>query len=240
MFPGRIGRVALDGVVDPKEFVSGLQRDSQTFMDDIWATFFLYCNAAGADLCSIYTGYTPTDIYQRVEDSFLKLNSTYAASQNWANATILEEALEFVRDVLLDTVYTPISSFPLIPEFVLDMEAFLKNATDEAFDAWENDYFNSLTASYNLSNLPTVIDFPTVPAVIYEIAIWADDDGGASYNLTLEQLKPWMDELENQSVIGGLNLALSRIWKSVWPIKGVTRYAGMLNAQPLLITHNIS
>ena len=66
----------LDGVVDPESYVLGLVPNRVTFMDDVWATFFLYCNAAGLELCSIYTGKTPMDIYQRVEESFSRPKST--------------------------------------------------------------------------------------------------------------------------------------------------------------------
>lgn len=40
MFPDRVGSVALDGVLDPEDWRSGLGQKELTFADDVWATFF--------------------------------------------------------------------------------------------------------------------------------------------------------------------------------------------------------
>lgn len=48
MFPDRIGRVVLDGVVDPDDYVSGTWLTSNRDTDDSFLTFFLSCYAAGS------------------------------------------------------------------------------------------------------------------------------------------------------------------------------------------------
>jgi pimeloyl-ACP methyl ester carboxylesterase len=234
MFPDRVGRVALDGVLDPDDFRSGLTRKSVTFADEVWATFFIYCNAAGPQLCAISTGTSPMDIYKRVEKSFLQFNSSYAYSQNWANASLVDEGLNIIRVALEVSVYTPIDYFPLIPQFVLDMEAFVQNATENNLQTWQIDWSNGLKkiAIGNSTTLPTVIDIPDFnflyQATVNEVAVWASDDGGVSYNLTLEQLQPWIEDLEGQSVLTAMVWVLVRVWKTVWPIFGLHRYTGKL------------
>jgi hypothetical protein len=245
MFPDRVGRVVLDGVLDPEDYVSGLLHDNLNFMDDVWATFFVYCNAAGIELCPIYTGTTPLDIYNRVESSFLQFNSSYAFSQNWANATLLYQGLETIRQALTLIVYSPILYFPLIPPAVLDMERVLANLTLESIEIWQGHFAENLEIilTKNFTESLVVIDLPKSPyqGTVEEVAIWASDDGGASYGKTLAELEPWIEGLEAQSVIGGLNWASLRVWKSVWPIFGVHRYAGPFGGRtknPILFVSN--
>jgi hypothetical protein len=144
MFPDRVGRVALDGVLGLEDYVSSLLHSNLNFMDDVWATFFVYCNAAGIKFCSIYTGTTSLDVYNRVESSFMQFNSSYAFRQNWANATLLKVGLQLIRQVLSMTVYGPISYFPLIPSAVLDMDHVLANLTEDSLEELEESYVQNL------------------------------------------------------------------------------------------------
>jgi pimeloyl-ACP methyl ester carboxylesterase len=62
MFPDRVRRVVLDGVVDPISAVTGVDTSSIVNMDGVISTFFIYCHLAGPQLCPYYTGTTAKDI----------------------------------------------------------------------------------------------------------------------------------------------------------------------------------
>ena len=131
------------------------------------------------------------DIYNRMEKSFLQLNASYVYSHNWANASILNNGLELIRAALEQFVIAPITYFPIIPQFVLNMETFLHNPNETNLGNWKIDYFNA--SEGNSTTLPTFIEYPNFnfpdQSIIYEVAVWASDDGGSDYNLTLEQLE---------------------------------------------------
>ena len=49
MFPSRVGRVAIDGVMDAEDYTSGGYTSSIVDQDAVFATFFQYCNLAGPE-----------------------------------------------------------------------------------------------------------------------------------------------------------------------------------------------
>ncbi|MCJ1353332.1 MAG: hypothetical protein MMC33_003317 [Icmadophila ericetorum] len=97
MFSDRLGRVLLDGVVDPESWASGLYLRDILLTDDVISTFFDYCHLAGALNCSYYIGTTAKDIFLRFERILTQLNARNAAAQNLTNATIIETALEIFK-----------------------------------------------------------------------------------------------------------------------------------------------
>jgi pimeloyl-ACP methyl ester carboxylesterase len=109
MFPNRLGHFVLDGVVDPDDYVSGLQLRQVLLTDEVFSTFFLYCNKAGPALCQLFTGSTPEDIYLRFEALVGQLNATYAESQGWTNASTLDFSSSHVASVLFEFTYRPIA-----------------------------------------------------------------------------------------------------------------------------------
>jgi pimeloyl-ACP methyl ester carboxylesterase len=54
MFPNRLGHFVLDVVLDPDDYVSGLELRQVLLTDDVLSTFFLYCNKAGLGLCPFF------------------------------------------------------------------------------------------------------------------------------------------------------------------------------------------
>jgi pimeloyl-ACP methyl ester carboxylesterase len=122
LFPERVGKVILDGVVDPEAYSSGSWKENLTFMDAVFSTFFVYCNLAGPTLCPFYSGTTALDIYNSFEHTFTKLDPTYAFAQNWTNATFIEHYLAVAKLQIFGLMYSPIGSFwalaDLLPAFL--------------------------------------------------------------------------------------------------------------------------
>jgi pimeloyl-ACP methyl ester carboxylesterase len=78
LFSERVGKVILDGVVDPEVYSSGSYKGDLIFADDVLSTFFVYYNLAGLSLYELYSSTTALDIYNSFEDTFSKLDPTYA------------------------------------------------------------------------------------------------------------------------------------------------------------------
>jgi len=76
LHPDRVGRVVIDGVVDPTDHYSGGWLTNLQDSDKIITSFCDYCFQAGPEGCSLYTGDSALDIETRLEQiiSNLKVN----------------------------------------------------------------------------------------------------------------------------------------------------------------------
>jgi hypothetical protein len=195
-----LDKFVLDGVVDPVQFSDGVNYSGDTFMDAVTSAFFIYCNLAGPVLCPFYTGTTALDIYNRFEASFTQLDATYAAAQNWTNATTIEKALELVKSYLFNAAYTPIASFPTLSKQGLLLEAAL--------------------AAGKLKEFVALATPPSQPSntTAWDPAVRCPDGGDVLYNLTFKDLQPYITQLENQSVIAGEVSAHVQVLCTGWSI----------------------
>ena len=210
LFPHRVGRVVLDGVLDPEVYTSSAGLGSVEFLDDVFSTYFVYCHAAGPRLCPYYTGNSPLDIYNRFESSFTQLNPQYALAHNWTNATVIESALAVTKSLLTAAVYRPVASFPAAARLLLGLEEALKNHTLESFVQQESSGLRPASAS----------------SVETLLGVTCSDKRGVLYNRTFDELIPNVRALEKQSVIGGEIVAEVILGCAAWPIKGVDVYTG--------------
>ena len=210
LFPHRVGRVVLDGVLDPEVYTSSAGLSNIEFLDDVFSAYFVYCHAAGPRLCPYYTGNSPLDIYNRFESSFTQLDPQYAVAHNWTNATVIQSALAVSKSLLRAGVYSPIAAFPLAAPLLLALEGALKNHTLEIFVQQASNRSGPANAS----------------AIETLLGVFCSDKRGALYNRTFDELIPNIRALEQQSVIGGENFAEAILGCAGWPIKGVDVYTG--------------
>ncbi|TAQ83854.1 hypothetical protein B7494_g7815 [Chlorociboria aeruginascens] len=229
MYPDRVGRMAIDGVVDPEDYITGQELDDIDFEDAVISTFFTYCYVAGPSLCDFFTGDSAQDIQVRFENIFDQLNATYAVSQSWSNATVLTESLALVKSTIRLTAYTPIASFPILAAQLVAYESALTNLTLER-----------IQAASSLGETTT-----NVTGTLPELAEWLPavscSDAPSIYGDTYQDLKISIAELEQESFLGGEVWASTIIYCTGWPIRATWRYAGPFGGcpkNPLLFVSN--
>lgn len=114
MFPDRVGRVLLDGVVDAEEYSSDVWANSLRDADHIWGRFFDYCAEAGPT-CNLYrNGDNPASIRQRYEAILLRLDEhpvTFIHPQYFYPHLVRSE---YVRRVIFGVLYFPVQGFPAL------------------------------------------------------------------------------------------------------------------------------
>ncbi|KAK0644264.1 TAP-like protein-domain-containing protein [Cercophora newfieldiana] len=112
MYPDRVGRVILDGVVDAELYASPMWAESLLDADKVLGTFFQYCAGAGPK-CSLYReGDKPADIQDRYEQIFLDLES-YPPSfvhPSYFYPVVLRS--EILKGLVFRTLYSPALAFP--------------------------------------------------------------------------------------------------------------------------------
>ncbi|KAI0490676.1 Alpha/Beta hydrolase protein [Xylaria cf. heliscus] len=119
MFPDRVGRIVLDGIVHADHYVDPTWERSIVDADAIWDKFFIYCAETGA-LCDFYRiGDTPEDIRQRFSKTLSLLQEQPAAVLlPDTNLPALVTASDVKKSVFFAGLYAPIVGFPLIAELL--------------------------------------------------------------------------------------------------------------------------
>ncbi|KAI1753457.1 Alpha/Beta hydrolase protein [Xylaria castorea] len=119
MFPDRVGRIVLDGVVHADHYVNPTWEGSIVDADAIWDKFFVYC-AEARTLCSFYrTGDSAEDIRQRFSETLSLLQEQPAAVLlPDTNLPALVTASDVKKSVFFGSLYAPVVGFPVIAELL--------------------------------------------------------------------------------------------------------------------------
>jgi hypothetical protein len=201
MFPDRVGRVVLDGVLDPDDYISGKHLSEVTHADEAFSTFFLYCNALGPDKCPLYVGTTPLDIYSRWEALIKRLTPTDATKQDLDNATSMEATLIGVK-ALSGSIGYSMTELPTLSTFLVI-------------------YDDLPVLDQNFTEFASIVDTTM-------IAISCADSGPSTYNRTRSEYSQNLQVMRNQSFVSDspqLSYACAG-----WDIVNEDRFAGMLSA----------
>jgi pimeloyl-ACP methyl ester carboxylesterase len=119
MFPDKVGRMILDGVVHADYYVNPTWERSLIDADAIWDKFFVYCAEKGL-VCSFYrTGDGPDDIRKRFTDMLALLEEQPAIILlDDANIPALLTASDVKKTVFFFGLYAPIVGFPIIADLL--------------------------------------------------------------------------------------------------------------------------
>lgn len=126
LFPDRIGRLIIDGVVDTDTFYTGRWGDlSQS--DDAVMKFATTCQAAGPDKCALYSP-TPHNIITRIRSVLenLRRDPIPVADPNLSPIPLLI-TYEDLAFTLFNFLYMPLVGFPLLATIFAETEH--RNAT---------------------------------------------------------------------------------------------------------------
>ncbi|KAI1135702.1 alpha/beta-hydrolase [Hypoxylon sp. FL0543] len=114
MFPDRVGRVILDGVVDADHYVDRVMVDAILDTDAIWEKFFVYCADAGPQCPLFRLGDKPESIKKRFTDIMNWLEKEPAiVFPKQANVPVLITVSDF-RLIIFSALYAPIAAFPVV------------------------------------------------------------------------------------------------------------------------------
>ncbi|KAF2642349.1 hypothetical protein P280DRAFT_447650 [Massarina eburnea CBS 473.64] len=123
LFPNRIGRMILDGIVDAEDYYSGKLQNSMEDVDAVLDTFFPYCYDAGAVNCALWEP-SPEAIKARfhsVVDN-LKTNPATVATPGFSDfPSIL--TYKILQATLLGALYTPDIYYPIIASGLVALES---------------------------------------------------------------------------------------------------------------------
>jgi hypothetical protein len=122
LFPTRLGRFVLDGVVDAPDYYSGSFANNLRSTDDVVNDFFKFCHAVGEMKCAIWNNSTEA-ISKRTRDI---LESIRQSPIPVADSTIVQypEVIRYedIIFIFMATMYSPLSKWSVLSKMLSDIE----------------------------------------------------------------------------------------------------------------------
>ncbi|KAI0536936.1 Alpha/Beta hydrolase protein [Xylaria digitata] len=122
MFPDRVGRMVLDGIMNADQYYDNDWRDSVDQMDEAMEKFSSFCHSAGPEKCSFW-GPTPTNITARIDGIIYQLQNhpvplSRVQSQDLPTLVTYSD----LKTLFINTIYTPLASFPGMADILHQLE----------------------------------------------------------------------------------------------------------------------
>ncbi|KAI1452219.1 TAP-like protein-domain-containing protein [Annulohypoxylon moriforme] len=213
MFPGRVGRVLLEGVVDAPDYVAGLWSTNLQDTQKDFGTLYSTCYAARSN-CSLYhTGdSSPSDIQQRVEALFDSLDESPAQYVSGSNIELITRT--DVTNLIFQALYQPQIYFPAVASVLA-----------EAIEG-------NFTSLYLSIGIPSSSSF--CPSTLPTTYTWENDalfavgcsDAVPQNNVSAKEFASYVDILKSQSPDFGPHWAILRLACTGWRVRAKYRFSG--------------
>lgn len=134
MFPDRIGRMILDGIVDAEQYYDNDYSVNVDQMDEAMETFSSFCHYAGPERCSFW-GPTPANITARLDNIILQLkNHPVPISEVQSQGLPALVTYSDLKALFVNTIYVPIAFFPVMADILHQLECGNASALVGMFD----------------------------------------------------------------------------------------------------------
>ncbi|KAI1746482.1 Alpha/Beta hydrolase protein [Xylaria castorea] len=134
MFPDRVGRMILDGIMNAEQYYDNDWRDNVDQMDAAMEKFSSFCHSAGPETCSFW-GPTPANITARIDDIIHQLQN-HPVPVSRAQSRDLPTLVTYsdLKALFINTIYTPLASFPVMADILHELERGNVSALAGMFD----------------------------------------------------------------------------------------------------------
>ncbi len=202
MFPDRVHRVVIDGVIDINDYYSGQLKKILLDTTAVSTSFFTYCSRAGPKEC-VFHGGEPTET---IEEKLTQLLDKLQREPLPVTTTLEGPDIVSKSDILVMlfvAFYKPLDNFPIIAE-----------ALSLAEQGQGADVIDRIRGVVSCAETPGL---PNTGAEV-TTAILCSDAAESANNLTLSEFEDYLHFLEEQNPYSGPNWAKIRLacqgWKS--------------------------
>lgn len=163
MFPDRVGRMVLDGVLNAEQYYENDWRDNFDQMDETMEQFSSFCHSAGPETCSFW-GPSPADISSRM-DSIIHQFQNHPVPVSGVQSQDLPTLVTYsdLKALFMNTIYAPLRTFPVMADILHQLELGNVSALAGMFGGLD---FTSdarliiqCTDSYRRNRLTTIEEF---------------------------------------------------------------------------------
>ncbi|KAL6887582.1 alpha/beta-hydrolase [Trichoderma longibrachiatum] len=163
MFPDRVGRMVLDGIVDAEQYYDNAWSVNVDQMDEAMETFSSFCHSAGPERCSFW-GPTPANIIARMDNLILQLkNHPIPISNVQSGGLPALVTYSDLKALFVNTLYVPAASFPVMADILHQLEGGNASALAGTFDglsvAFDAGHVIQCADSYRRNKLTSIEAF---------------------------------------------------------------------------------
>ena len=232
MFPERVGRLVLDGVVSSYDYEHSLGNGSLVDTEKAMKSFYTFCYHAGPDACPLATANSSvTDIEQRTQRI---TNSLYHDPL----AIVSSDGPDFLtwsdlKTLIFTSVYQPRLMFPMIASILAAIEAGGGPVLDHLAENYR------YTHTYSCSDDPSSpLDF--LDTVVPLMSILCGDGVSQNYMTKAEFTEYWK-LLDTISPTGGSFWSMLSMRCAAWKIRASHKFEGPCGgntSHPILLISN--
>ncbi|KAE8140405.1 Alpha/Beta hydrolase protein [Aspergillus pseudotamarii] len=163
LFPDRVGRMILDGVLDAEQYYNNYWTDNVEQMDEAIETFSTFCHSAGPQKCSFW-GPTPANITARM-DGIIRQLLNHPVPLSGVGHEDLPTMVTYsdLKTLFLNTVYAPLARFPTMANILHQAEygnvSALVGMYDQSSPITDARLAITCTDSYRRNRLTTMEEF---------------------------------------------------------------------------------
>ncbi|KAI9701612.1 MAG: hypothetical protein M1820_006383 [Bogoriella megaspora] len=229
MFPDRIERLALDGVVDAEDYRQNLWYDNLVDTEKNFQTFFEHCASVGPNACPLAEERsTPSDIQEKVSSIISKLYHNPLPVTGSAPEVI---SYSDVRNLIFGSLYTPVQAFPYLANLLADIDAGNGTRFAELVRPYYTTSCNTQSGSASSINGLEPLRNGSIGLNTLATAAIACSDGDSSSDFTLSDFEEYWPKLVDLSPTIGEMWAELRLECTGWKIRPFHRYLGPYEAQ---------
>ncbi|KAL4735899.1 Alpha/Beta hydrolase protein [Aspergillus similis] len=138
MFPDRIGRMILNGVLNAEQYYNNEWRDNVDQMDEAIKKFSSFCHSAGSENCSFW-GPTPANITARMDEIIRQLQD-HPVPVSMVGRQKLPALVTYsdLKALFLNAIYNPLANFQSMADILYQLERGNVSALVGPFDGFDS------------------------------------------------------------------------------------------------------
>jgi pimeloyl-ACP methyl ester carboxylesterase len=228
MYPERVGRVILDGVVNSDDYNYSLGNGSLVDAEKAMKSFYTFCLISGPDACPLATSTSSLeDIERRVQTIIRSLYHNPIPLYSDYGPEVL--TFTDLKLVIFSALYQPQLTFPQVTKLLAAVEARGGPILDQFAEQAQETHVYQCSAGLKYSFL--------------DVAIWAIlcADGDDVSSETIQEFEEYWNLLNRTSPTSGSIWTINRLKCAHWKIRPTYRYTGQFGgntSHPILWMSN--
>lgn len=214
MYPDRVGRLILDGVVNSDDYDMSLGGNELHDTEKAMNSFYSFCVSAGPERCPLTTlNSTTKDIEDRLHRIVQSLyhNPIPIDTDNGPEILTYSDA----RVLIFASLYSPMGTFPSLAYIFKAIE----DKNHEIIDQYMGFFRSTHVYSCGIAPVaPAGLDVPTYAVLC--------SDGPSKANVTIEEFEKTWKKLESISPSIGSMWSMLAMKCASWKIRALHRYRG--------------
>lgn len=164
MFPDRVGRLVLDGVLNAEQYYNNYWTDNLDQTDEAIGAFSTFCHSAGPKNCSFW-GPSPANITRRIDNILDQLQNHPVPLSGIGDQSLpMMATYSDLKALFFNCIYDPLGSFPGMADALHQVERGDMSGIAGEYDLFTSSMLDARFAitcadSYRTNKLSTIEEF---------------------------------------------------------------------------------